>query len=990
MMRDNLSLLMAFIRNNWRLIIVSTIGVTLALATVSEINFMAYSYRTSLFDEFVNSPIYGGGSSGFSVTMFIDTSGTTNIRSELQEIIHNSRGLGQTAAENLQFDNFIKEETWQFAVQTFYSGLSSNDSGSRFGMIDAVDNKTLQICQNFLSNGRLPQGPNETLFLVEKHVIREYPIQLGDEILLSSSESGRRSNATAIVTGIIEFDYEEWLLPSSNNSRATLRYYFGRFPLGSLLITTDNNFLDFVTAAYGGSFTLRIYGQIDIYLEQLDAFNYEAEVVRLQRFKQQLLLEMSDYGSNIYYYGVSGILDVIQGFEFFFIAALIIIWLFSLPTLVATLFLANFSLSLMRGQKQRQIGILKTRGASQRQILNILLGEASIATLISVGLGSVIGIPLTIIVLQDLNALNFISRVPLFNLLVTVFLPVLVFGILFNLLLNFRSAFRMAKMEISQSLLPREKGKPFWKKRYLDVILLSAGLLGIMFLYLFIDLTLNWSPDNAFIYPLLSFVAVFFGIPSPLLIAIGGAMSIARFLPILLRKSARWAWKIEGGIVAFSFRNVLHRLSHASRATLLISIIIALSIAFISIPYNYDKNTIDSLYYHNLGADMVITVFPASNETLFLNYTLLNYLQNNLTDVASVSPTLLADIYEHTGEFIYEIRMLGIDINTYAQTAFFREDFLNQDALSSLSRLNVLGTIRAVMQGNYFPDTPDLNTLLSRLQSNTSFLLQDDNLKAAGINVGEQLPLVLIYYNETSETRTNVRYDLDIVGTFKCWPLFVQQPPSYYYSDLYLISNLSTVLEYMNSGLFSVEEVEVNYLISLNPGASKMQVKNQILNETGYEARSIEEFTGYYLYNPQRDIMLTTINSSLLMLMIVSLFTILMFGFSQLMERSKEIGVERALGMSLRQTSLLFVIEAIIIVLFGIVVGLILGMVIAQVFLDVLMMSQTFLFPPFILVYPFDLFIGIAGLILALGLIGSLIPAILATRRQIGSILRAE
>ncbi|MFX1536488.1 MAG: ABC transporter permease, partial [Promethearchaeota archaeon] len=131
-------------------------------------------------------------------------------------------------------------------------------------------------------------------------------------------------------------------------------------------------------------------------------------------------------------------------------------------------------------------------------------------------------------------------------------------------------------------------------------------------------------------------------------------------------------------------------------------------------------------------------------------------------------------------------------------------------------------------------------------------------------------------------------------------------------------------------------------------------------------------------------------SSSLLMLMIVSLFTILMFGFSQLMERSKEIGVERALGMSLRQTSLLFVIETIIIVLFGTIVGIILGIMIAQVFLSTLLIAQAYVYPPFVLSYPFNLFTGIAVLILVVGIISSLIPAFLATRTKISNILRTE
>ncbi|MFX0064825.1 MAG: hypothetical protein ACFFC7_21835 [Candidatus Hermodarchaeota archaeon] len=78
-----------------------------------------------------------------------------------------------------------------------------------------------------------------------------------------------------------------------------------------------------------------------------------------------------------------------------------------------------------------------------------------------------------------------------------------------------------------------------------------------------------------------------------------------------------------------------------------------------------------------------------------------------------------------------------MDVNTYAQTAFFREDFLNQDVISSVLRLDMIGAFKALMHGDSFPDTPDLNSLLSRLQSNTTFLLQEDNLRSQNVNMGE-------------------------------------------------------------------------------------------------------------------------------------------------------------------------------------------------------------------------------------------------------------
>ncbi|MFX1254859.1 MAG: ABC transporter permease [Promethearchaeota archaeon] len=917
-----------------------------------------------------------------------------NFQSDIQETRNNVQNLAQTTAEKLHYDNFIAREVWHLTAETLFFSNISGEIGAEIGLLDALDNDTLQICQSFLTAGRMPQEPNEMILLIEQESLKWHNLQLNDEVVISASYRGEEVepiNTTAKITGLITYNWEDRWLASSNGSRNTLWDYFD-WTYNLLFITNQDNFVDFLTVLYEDtSVSVNFQGQINIQLDQLDALNLGNELTRLERFRQQLELNANTFG---YAYVNGAIIWKVQSFEFQFGATLLVMWLFSIPTIIATLFLANFSLSLLRGRKRHQIGILKTRGASPRQILIVLFGESIVTTIIGVGLGCILGLPLAFLAIQNDRFLDFAGGLLSFNSLMGIFQPAIFFGILFAIVLNLRSIFRMAKMDINESIIPQEIKKPFWKKFYLDVILLGTGLLGVLIIVLLTNLasSMPYDPGVVLLYMLLSFVALFFGLPSPILITVGGAMLVARLLPVLLRKAARWTWRLEGGMVAFSFRNVLHRLSHASRAALLISIVIAFSIAFISIPYNADKNTIDRAYYHNIGADMSISVAKPYNETLTLNHTLLHYLQNNLTGVASVSPVALASATASATASYGSISVLGVDSNTYAQTAFFREDFLNQDVISTLLRLDMIGAFNALMQGDLFPNTPDLNSLLSRLQSNTSFLLQEDNLKTQNINVGEQLSLLFSIFNETSWRTEYERYDFDIAGTFKAWPLFISFRPGSYFGELFMIGNLSTILDYAKATLFEVSKFY--YLIKVNPGVSQSQLKDQILNETGFKEDSdivtIDEFMENYLSSPLRNVQMTTINSSLLMLMIVSLFTILMFGFSQLMERGKEIGVERALGMSLRQTSLLFVIEAIIIVLFGTIVGIILGLLMAQVFLSIVMIGQTYIYPPFVLSYPFDLFTGIAVLILAVGIISSLIPAYLATRTKISNILRTE
>ncbi|MFX1533239.1 MAG: FtsX-like permease family protein [Promethearchaeota archaeon] len=987
MVRDTFSLFLAFIRNNWTLILVSTIGLTLTLTTVSQTSVVVYSSQKNLFEDFLSSSTYTYGSSDFDIEISerLQNADEEMIQSVTQRAVNNSQNLGQRAAQKLELSNFIKREIWHLSIRTlmFFQEPGLSEWSHDFVYIDTLDNDTLNFCQAFLTSGKMPQKSNETVFIVEKTLSDHYNIQVGDEVLLSSTSLlqgvQRGQNATAVITGIVEYSYtERW--QSASKERNSFWDHFNWID-SSVFLTGWSNFIDFAATIYKNeTIGFSIHELINVDLTQLDAFNLEAEETRLKRFKNQLEVECSALGHD-YFDVEDNIVRRIPSFDLRFSGTINLMWLFSLSTLTATLFLGTFTLNLSQRRKKQQINTLRTRGVSSRQIFVVLLGESFIILIFSVGLGTIVGILFAFVSLQTKEFLDFTGEsIPLY--LPPPLIPiVLIFGIIFGLFLNLLSFFRLNKLDIDDSVTSQDKRKPLWKKFYLDGTMLFVGLLGIFSLILFSNLVTIPVSEMQIIYSLVSFILFFFGIPSPIFIAMGGAMLADRLLPVLLRVLARWLWQLEGGIIAFSFRNVLHRISHASRAVLLISIVIAFSIAFITIPYNNDINAIEDHYYNNLGADMVVDTVSSS-----FNYTLFNYLRNNLTGIASVSPITQASRPLSDGR----LNILGVDINTYAQTTFFREDFLNPDVLSSLLRLDIGATVDALLQEDLFPDNPDLSTLLSKLQSDTTVLIQEDNLKIRGLNVGEKFPLIITIYNDDLEDYQNIRYDLDIAGTFKSWPLFIEYPVSHTPQDLYIISNLSTVLKYANADLFTIWKF--NYLIRVHPGVSTIQLKEQIVNEMGMriEIKCIEEFLEEYENSPKRNTILTTINGSVLILMTVALFTILMFGFSQLMERGKEIGVERALGMSLKQTSLLFVIEAMILILFGIIVGIILGILIGQIFLIATMLAQTLLFPPLVIRYPWDLFTGITVLIMIIGVISSSIPAFLASRIKIGNILRGE
>ncbi|MFX0093517.1 MAG: FtsX-like permease family protein, partial [Candidatus Hodarchaeota archaeon] len=731
MLPDSFSLFLSFLRNNWKSVLISAIGFTLALTAILQTTIIVDSYRSSLMEDFFLSTPFDEYSD-FKVNMekIYLSRDIDRIPSEVPLTVNNFRGLGQRAAEKLGVDNLLEHEVWHLYIGGLIHFNNSNlfVSHPRYTIIDTMDEETLTACQSFLVSGRLPLETNEAVLLAEKEFILDHSYHIGGKITISSFNTSSAPKDVTI-SGIFEY-------PGSDQNETLPREgitfwdYFDWSYRGPVLLTNLDNFIHFSTTVFKDVFSLplRIFGQIHIDPTQLDAFNLVEERLRLEQLQEQIGLECSTLGYVGFDVGET-IISKIDLFESHVSGTITLMWLFSLPILTTTLFLATFSFGLLKQKKRLQIGILKTRGASVRQIILILLGESVITMFLGIGAGILASLPLARFTLQSVGFLDFSGEAPSLTFSLSYLPPVFVFGTLFAILLNLFPILQLTKQQVNESILPKNQDFPFWQKYYLDVIVFSIGLLGVISLFFLQKLLRsNIIPGQAsrFIYILTQFISSFFGIPSPILITVGGAMLITRFLPIIVTALARWSWRFEGGIIAFGFRNLSHRIPSVIRATALICIVIAFSIALLSIPYNNDKNTMDTTYYNYLGADMIITPSVEGYNQTSYNKTLFNlpltFIPGRFKGVLSISPIIKAYAQTIAGD---QVNILGVDINTYLQTAFFREDFLNQDVLSCLSRFDVTTALESLLQGDLFPDTPNLDILLSMLQSNKTIILHE-------------------------------------------------------------------------------------------------------------------------------------------------------------------------------------------------------------------------------------------------------------------------
>ena len=113
----------------------------------------------------------------------------------------------------------------------------------------------------------------------------------------------------------------------------------------------------------------------------------------------------------------------------------------------------------------------------------------------------------------------------------------------------------------------------------------------------------------------------------------------------------------------------------------------------------------------------------------------------------------------------------------------------------------------------------------------------------------------------------------------------------------------------------------------------------------------------------------------------ISVVVLIMFSYLQLSERKREIYTERALGMKLKQISVLFFIETMVLMITAVSLGTILGVALMQMLS--LFQTQGITYPQYVIILPVDLITLTNVILLFLSIMASLIPAYFVTKQDI-------
>ncbi|MHA2248124.1 MAG: ABC transporter permease, partial [Candidatus Hodarchaeales archaeon] len=410
-----------------------------------------------------------------------------------------------------------------------------------------------------------------------------------------------------------------------------------------------------------------------------------------------------------------------------------------------------------------------------------------------------------------------------------------------------------------------------------------------------------------------------------------------------MKKLAELLWQIEGGINAFAIRNIVRHKQAANRAVLLITLALSFSILSSSLTFSLDETERLKIYY-KVGADISV---PTGTS---LNNSVLRLLEQNVSHLKSISGVYSVK-YNSYGNFYRSLQFLFVDASTYAKTAFVDPRFKLSSSLSSL---------------------------MDQLNDNDTIILFEGNLEAdiSKPRIGDNISIRF-----KSEL-----HSFQVGGTFKYWPTmypYQWDDPAYNYWG---IGSLGMFDRLNKSDNF--DEIKGSYQAKIDSQSNIEEIVKSIFNVTGFSPNSPALSYKEYKLSFERRLPLSILNSDLIISLAVSVIGVIMFAFFTYIERGKEIGVERALGMTQLQTAQSFLVEAAMILSFGSIIGYFTGVYFVTMFLQITQFGHSI--PPLVVTYPTALLVQILiGIFITAG-IGTIIPAYLATRKDISRILKVE
>ena len=393
------------------------------------------------------------------------------------------------------------------------------------------------------------------------------------------------------------------------------------------------------------------------------------------------------------------------------LSAKILFIFLGLPGVALAAYLSKFAAELFADAQRRELSLLRTRGATQRQITAIIAVSSILLAVMGSALGVVVGLVALLVSAgqQALTALNpFASG---FNWQTFAASAGVAFGA--GLALTFLSAFvptfSAMRREITEERrrVLRTSRPPFWKRAYLDLILIGAAVVVLVVTQLNGGFSIAGVEGAAVSLSFYVFLAPFF-------IWIGLTLLMLRLiergLGALGQPLAALYRKPFGEIGDVAGKSIARRAASVGAATTIIALTLSfgLSLALFQNTYTAEKRR-DAQYV--AGSDVRFT--PSLNASQTLSF-VDQLIQPGVQAVTGV----LRDPQALVGSSTQSV--YGIDVASFRRVAYLPDSFfVDVSAQKTLDAIN--SQVRNYSPANFAPGRTDAT--LDALQSTPNGVL---------------------------------------------------------------------------------------------------------------------------------------------------------------------------------------------------------------------------------------------------------------------------
>ncbi len=939
---EHIKLNMKFIGFSKRLAIITVIGLSISIAMITQNILFLNSFRENAFNEFSSNT----AETYIDIDMNHISTSATGIVTQIELSV-------DTQMEKVDFEEELYNQEW-FTYKDFFLMLYNDiyhENEFHDTFLIGIDPLYLAELAPLITEGSAP-GNGEAVIITNSQTMEETNLNVNDtfEIYVPVEESRNpyisfsyglgEAGITIDFAGIINFDeiaFGSIELPTELQTLISMA-----FSLGSEIIITDmSTCINTVNYINRSRDDISISGRVLFNLPEFNVFDLDKIIDDLQitvNNLQESLLVIIKGGTNYELDINSRIIPLLSTFKQEYRIFQIFILLFMLPTLGISLALTAFATNQVKKQRDLHINNLHQRGASRDKLFLFMIFELIIYAFLAVVIGFLIGWPYTMVAQKSDGFFSFGGTAAIS--IPSIWITLICLGIGFGIAIfsNIFSLWKRTKTTIDEATQERVEKSPFWERFYIDIFILIIGIV----LWILASSNIGGSSDKAVEF------AFFFAAPAPILIITGTVMLSTRIYPTIIKLFSDLLFKIpKMEISAVSARNALRRKGSTNRTIILMTITFTLTVATIIIPDSYRAYDLENAYY-TLGSDIVVNQLDILNPTY----------KQTVEAIEGVEASTYVGILELSNsesDLVYTIKILGIELDNFSKVAYQEDEYTNGRQIE-----NVLQSIT-----NF-----------------TDVIGQKDQMEL--LNLGDNSTFVMENWADVGADVVMLKYPVNFVNFYEYWPTLYTVQPSTISKEIHigLIANIS-LLSHISR---FQSDIQGKLFVKVKEGYSISEVAQTIKTAIKHDTVNVEDMLLISTGTLKATVLFGSLNTSFIISMLISAATLMIMMTIQAIEREKELAVMKSMGINFRQLFTFFFSEALIVLIFTMIVGVSLGFGTSVMIMKVLRIGSVF--PPHENIFPLGNIAWTTLVIFGCGLISTIIPIIINSRKKIGGTLK--